>query len=126
MKFLGIDYGTKRVGIATSDETGKVAFPRVIFKNTASLFDEIIEFVNEEKIDVIVIGASMNLDGLENPVMKEIKNLKDKLERKTKLPIHLEPEFMTSVEARRMNNDVFGVDAAAASIILQSFIDSNE
>ena len=51
MKFLGVDYGDKRVGIAVSDEGGVFAFPRAVLPNTKKIFDEIKKICAEEKIE---------------------------------------------------------------------------
>src|SRR3989344_294976 len=59
MRYLGIDYGTKRVGLALSDEGGNMAFPLAVVKNDAKLNDTIVSFVKEKQVGAIVIGHSL-------------------------------------------------------------------
>ena len=133
-RFLGVDYGGKRVGIAVSDEESKLAFPFKILKNNSELLDTIHNICGEENISEIVIGESLNLSGGENIIMQEIKEFTEKLSE-LNLPIHFEKEFLTSVEARgregKEKNDARKikkeisekVDASAAALILQRYMD---
>ena len=123
MKYLGIDYGTKRVGIAISDEEGRIAFPVDTLANDKSLAEKIIQLCAEKGIGVIVIGESNNFAGEPNPIMENVKKLALVLKEKTKLPVILEPEFLTSAQAKRIQGDVLGLDASAAALILQSYLD---
>jgi len=86
-RFLGIDYGTKRVGIAISDEAGKLAFPNGIFPNDLNLFKEIGVILKKENIDRIVVGESTNFRGKPNILSKEIEIFIGELEARFKIPI---------------------------------------
>jgi len=121
MKFLGIDYGTKKVGLATSDESGSVAFPYAVIPNDLKLFEEVLFLLRNEDIQNIVMGHSTDMKGGENPVMQEAHSFKERLE-KEKFIVHLEPEFLTTFQAKRNTEDAMA-DAAAAALILQSFLD---
>lgn len=123
MRFLGIDYGTKRVGIALSDEEGKIAFPNDTLANDRNLADKIINLCKEKNVGAIVLGESNNYSGEENPIMPEIKKLSALLKKETKLPIIMEPEFLTTAQAKRIQGEVEGIDASAAALILQSYLD---
>lgn len=137
MKFLGIDYGTKRIGLAVSDQNGRLAFPKEVVKNNGELQRKIGELLFKEGIAQIVVGESLDFAGLPNALMKEIGFFIRDLERKFKIPVHLEKEFLTSVEARlRVAEARFGgakarqgsipsehVDAEAAALILQRYLD---
>ncbi len=122
MKFLGIDYGTKRIGLAISDQNGRLAFPKEVFKNNGELFKKIEEIVSKERVEAIVVGESLDFAGLPNILQKEIDYFVSKLEKKFKLPVYLEKEFFTTVEARRYG-DGAPADAGAAALILQRFLD---
>jgi putative holliday junction resolvase len=126
MKYLGIDFGTKRVGIAVSDDGGKLAFPYSIVLNDEKLFEEIGKIIEKEKIEEIIMGESRNFNGEPNKIMKEIKEFKKELEEKTQLKIYLEPEFLTSAQAEHIQGKTDMHDASAAAIILQSFLDKNQ
>lgn len=122
MKYLGIDYGEKNVGIAVSDDGGNLAFAKVVLKNDKQLLENILKIVSEDKIEVIIIGESKNLNGEDNPIQKKILEFKKILEENVKIPIYLEPEFLTSMEARRLQEDIKKVDASAAALILKSYL----
>lgn len=133
MKLLGIDYGEKKVGIALSDDDGAVAFPKEIVKNDDGLVNYIADLVEKENISRIVMGQSTNYQGKDNPIMERIYKFKKALEERLNLSVSFEVEFLTSAEAKRQPQDQDRpksrkqkvqkrVDAQAAAIILQSFI----
>lgn len=121
-KFLGIDYGTKKIGIAISDETGRIAFPYAVIANVDHLSEKIREICRKENINALVLGESRDFEGNPNLVMKKIIPFKKKLEKKLRLSVYLEPEFLTSKQARNIL-DGGKNDASAAALILQSFLD---
>ncbi len=123
MKYLGIDFGSKKIGLSTSDEEGRMAFPYSVILNSNSLLQEIKEVIKKEKISKIVIGESKNFKGEPNEIMDKIENFKKNLYLECGLEIFMEPEFLTSVQARRLQGKSVLEDASAASIILQSFLD---
>lgn len=123
MRLLGIDYGKKRVGIATSDEEGRIAFPYQTLANNADLVKRIVEISKQEKVEAIVVGESLDYSGKENPLMKHIRSFKKALSLSVDIPIFFEPEVLTSAEARRSRYGRRVLDASAAALILQSFID---
>ncbi len=145
MKYLGIDYGSKRVGIALSDESGTLAFPKVVLPRDGKLIDEIQKMCAEGGVGEIVIGESLDYKGKPNEIMRDILIFKTALLGKVGLPVHFEPEFMTSHEVsknKNMMHDVANeredgrpgrkkekresVDASAAALILQNFLDKNK
>jgi putative Holliday junction resolvase len=81
MKYMGIDYGTKRIGIAVSDDGGTIAFPRVILGNSPRLFEEILDIVRTESIDGIVVGKSIDTHGERNAIMDDIDVFVEELEK---------------------------------------------
>ena len=141
MRYLGIDYGSKRVGLAISDEEGKFALPFSVLPNDKKLLSEIKKIITEKQVGAVVLGESKDFKGEDNAIMTDIRIFKIALEKETGLTIFLEPEFMTSAEADRMNARVpeqsrkSGIrlrrpkannemlDASAAAIILQSYLD---
>ena len=123
MRFLGIDYGEKRVGIALSSEDNRFAFPKKVLANDAKLLPWIKAFCRENKVGGIVLGESKDFKGKHNLIMKGVLRLKEKLAKQLDMPIYLEPEFMTSQEAARIAGDNGLLDASAAAIILQSYLD---
>ena len=74
---LGIDYGTKRIGVALSDEAGQFGQPHSVIKNSKAAKDEvlekILEIVKTEQVAEVVIGESKDFKGQDNAVMAEIR-----------------------------------------------------
>jgi putative holliday junction resolvase len=128
MRLLGIDFGRKRVGIAMSDEKGKIAFPKAVYPNDKKLIERIANDCKENLVGGIVLGESKNFKGEDNFVMKDILKFKAEIEIAASLPVFMEPEFMTSSEAEKMRaegDSAEMLDASAAAVILQSFLDKN-
>src|SRR3989338_8565173 len=123
MRLMAIDYGKKRVGIASTDETGDFALPRAVWPNDETLVDKILKLRVEEQIEKIIIGESRNLDGSPNPIQKEIDNLKSEIAKRG-VEIVSHPEVFTTLEARRLQGQTEMTDASAAALILKSFIDT--
>jgi putative holliday junction resolvase len=122
MRLMGIDYGTKRVGIALSDDQGLMAFPHVVLPNDAELRKKIEEIAIKQKVGMIVIGHSLNREGKPNSVHTRVEELIQDLTLDLGLPVELEPEQYTTQEATRFQGKTDMTDAAAASIILNSYI----
>ncbi len=123
MRHLGIDYGTKRVGIALSDEGGTMAFPYAILENSKGLVGEIKNICIKEAVEAVVLGESMDYKGNPNIVMKEIDRFSREFSEAVNIPIINEREFLTTQQARFFQTERKHVDDSAAAIILQSYLD---
>lgn len=123
MRLLGIDFGLKRVGIALSDETGTLAFPHSVLPNNKNLVAEVAQIAKDQKVKAIVLGESKDLGGAANPLQKEIEEFKKAVMKEMKRPVYYEPEFWSSFQAGRYQGKTDKLDASAAAIILQSFLD---
>jgi putative Holliday junction resolvase len=135
MKYLGIDYGTKRIGLATSDGGGSMAFPYSTVKAGAGALAEVHAVIVKEGVEKIIIGESRNFKGEANAVMEDIAEFKKDLEEITGLVVEYEAEFLSSAAAARQYEGDFGrgdkpdqskLDAAAAAVILQSYLYKNK
>lgn len=136
MRLLGIDYGTKRVGIALSDEGARLAFPHVTISNDKKLLEEIIAIIDQYSVRKVVFGESKDYHMKDNRLMEDVRFFADELQQKTDATVVMHPEFMTSMQAEKTHfqlsekNKKRGVekgkniDAQAAAIVLQSYIDS--
>lgn len=118
--------GEKHVGIALSDESGVMAFPKAVLPNDRNLFRDVVELIDAHSVGCVVFGESRDYSGRENPIMKNVHALKGALERKLDIPIEFEPEFLTSEEAKRTQGENKMIDASAAAIILRSFLDKKD
>ncbi len=122
MRKLGIDYGTKKLGIAMTDESGKMAFPYSVIPNTPNLLKDLIKIIDKEKIEEIVIGHSLDRNGKPNSVHSAVEGLMLDLTLETGLPIHLQGEQYTTQAAIQLQGKNAKTDASAAALILDSFI----
>ncbi len=123
MRFLGVDYGTKRIGIAISDENGMLAFPNGILPNDLNLFKEIEIVLKKENVEGIVVGESTDFSGKPNALSKEIEIFISELQARFTIPVFKEKEFLTSIEARRYFKEKKKIDDSAAALILQRYLD---
>lgn len=147
---MGIDYGTKRIGIAISDENCVLAFPKEIVFNDSDTFKKVGDIIKKEKVGEIVVGESVDFSGKLNALSGRIEVFILELKERFKLPVRKQKEFLTSVEARRYENHggqarkaesnkkdfspsqahsrvkqikSGRVDAGAAALILQRYLD---
>jgi len=123
MRYLGIDFGSKRVGLAVSDEDGAFAFPLSVLPNTPELVQRIKEVCGEKQIGEIIVGESKDFSQKENDIMLEVRPFVAELEKETGLMVRLHPEFLTSLEATRLQGENAMLDASAAALILKSYLD---
>jgi len=131
MKYLGVDYGSKRVGIALSDEAGTMGFPHTILANTPRLIDEVRALIATENVGAVVIGDSRNLEGGENPIAKDARAFGTRITERSGVPVFYESEVFTSEEARQSHHKEEktrapksheAVDDSAAALILTGYL----
>ncbi len=133
MKYLGIDYGTKRIGIAVSDSDGMLARPVAVVKNMTGFLDEIEGIIAREGVEGIVVGSSEG-----NKVQRDIEELIGQLTLTTFLPVETITEAFSSMEAHgkkgkeqmaaratKAPTKPADLDARAAAVILQRYLDTN-
>lgn len=133
MKIMGIDYGDARTGVSISDPTGFLAgSPQVIPSwNTEKLLDELTELCRRERIEEIVLGLPKNMNASEGERAEKCKAIGAELEKRTGLPVVMWDERRTTVEAhailhatgKKQKKHKKNVDAVAASLILQGYLD---
>lgn len=137
MRIMGLDFGSKTVGVAISDPLlitaqGKEIVRRKDENHLRKTLARIEELIVEYEVEKIVLGYPVNMDGSEGPRVEATKEFKDKLERRTGLPVIFWDERLTTVEAdeammeagiRREKRKEY-VDMIAATLILQSYLDN--
>jgi len=133
MKYLSIDYGTKRTGLAIAE--GSIAFPLSVIETKHSIAQDIADIVDVEKIETIVMGDSKNAQGEDNAIMDNVRDLIGQLSLLVQIPIELQREDFTSSAARqpmvaennvarsRVKKITTDNDARAAALILQRYLD---
>jgi putative Holliday junction resolvase len=131
MKILGVDYGTKHIGIAISDEMAQFAFPKDIIPNDDKLYERLASIIQSEGVTAIVLG-----DPGDNQITPAVKAFAQKLEVQFGLEVIMEKEFMTSLHvsqasgkkpiARQEKQDRREKrDDSAAALILQRYLDKH-
>ena len=133
MIILSVDYGDKRTGVAVCDKFEMLASPVCVITewNIDTLANKIIEVAKEKRAEEIVVGLPKNMDGSEGFRADACKELGEKLKNLTEIPVNFWDERLTTVSAHKIlsENNVRGkkrkavVDAVAADIILQDYID---
>ena len=132
MHCLGIDYGTKRVGLAHGDDLGVATpLPALIEAEEAGRWTRLGELIRQRRITDLVLGYPYNMDGSAGFKAKEVDAFADRLKKQFGLPVHLVDETLTSYtaeetvpkKARRGVRDSGLIDSRAACLILQDFLD---
>lgn len=126
-KILGLDYGSKRVGLALGNDQAKLASPAGIVANDQQLHGELSKIIKQEEIDTIVVGLPRGLDGQETAASWAIRRFAGGLADKYDTEVILQDEAMTTQVAQKRlgkSKDKQFVDAAAAAIILQDYLDT--
>ncbi|HJA07734.1 MAG TPA: Holliday junction resolvase RuvX [Candidatus Mailhella merdigallinarum] len=132
MKYLALDYGLKRVGVAVSDPEGRMAFPRcTLARDTRDgFFSELLALLERERPDAVVLGLPLHVDGTECLTTRQVRNFAASLKRRMALPLYWIDEALTSRQAEsdlreaglsaRAIKQV--VDQQAAVRILETFL----
>lgn len=134
MRYLGLDLGSKTLGVAISDATGFIASSYKTIRHNEEydkLKDEVVKIVEEQNIDGIVLGFPKNMNNTVGPKGELSLEFKNNLEQVLDIPIYLQDERLTTKSAtdllikgnvsRKDRKKV--VDSVAATIILQTFLD---
>ena len=136
MRIMGLDYGTKTVGVALSDPLLMTAQPyeTILRENPKQLrktVQRIEAIITAEEVSEIVLGFPKNMNNTEGERAEDTKAFQEMLERRTMLPVHLMDERLTTVEADRILEETGvahsarkeHIDKMAAAIILQTYLD---
>jgi len=120
-RLLGIDWGSKRMGLAVSDDLQDFAFPRANILSK-DVMEQIVEIVVAEKIVGIILGLPTHEDGTDSDTTRQVRNFAEKLAVTVATPIGFIDEKFTSWEANERNPRAKLLDKHAAAIILQDAI----
>ena len=130
--YLGIDYGTKRIGLAWADEL-EVAFPLGAIPGVESMgcWEQLSKVVEERGVTEFVVGYPLHMDGKVGSRAKEVDSFVDRLREKFGLPVSKVDERLTSLAAeealgKKANPKDGKIDATAASLILKDFLDGGK
>jgi putative holliday junction resolvase len=134
MRILALDHGTKRIGLAVSDETGVIALPLEFLaaQPLPDFLDRLKEIIDSKRVEEILVGIPRNMNGSYGPAAAKALEFVAALKTMLTIPIKTWDERLTSVQANRvlietgMRRDKRKqrVDQTAAAILLQSYLDS--
>ncbi len=134
MRYLGLDLGSRTLGVAKSDSLGMIASSYTVIRHNEEydrLLTEVVKLVDELGIDAVVLGFPKNMNNTIGPKGELSKEFKEKLEKMIDKPVYLQDERLTTKSATdmlitgnvRRSDRKKVVDAVAATIILQSYLD---
>ena len=136
MRYLGLDLGTKTLGLALSDKLGIVAtfYKNITYKDKNELITEIKEIIEKEKVETLVLGLPKNMNNTLGDRAEETIKFKELLEKETEKQVYLEDERLTTkvAESILINADMSRkkrkkvIDGLSAVVILQSFLDRKD
>ena len=136
MRYLGLDLGTKTLGLAITDKLGIISSPYKVlrYNNIDELINELLIIINEEEVDELVLGLPKNMDNSMGFASERSLKFKELLETKTTKKIHLVDERLSTVEAERflISTDTSRmkrkkiIDAYAANVILDTYVKSKK
>lgn len=124
MKFLAVDFGERRIGLATSDASGSLVTPRqtITRKSDAAAVAEIAEFARREEVEAVVLGLPHHADGTENELAPRVRSFGARLASELALPTTFADEHLTSREAASRFPRSVTLDAAAAAVLLEAYL----
>ena len=135
MRILAVDPGEKQHGIALSDPTGTIAAPLIILQHISRLLDAaaIVDLAQQHQAEMIVIGQSLDENGSSTPQSRRANRLADVIRQQSYLPVMMWDESFSTQEARQARIELGTtrrkrrghMDDLAATVILQSYLDSN-
>ena len=132
-RLIGVDMGSKRVGLSISDEKRKIATPlkALNYENIQTLSDELKKIANENNVHAIIFGNPKNMDGTEGSSSQSVKDKVKLISEKIQIPIFLWDERLSTVGAFNLSSEldinvskrVKNIDKNAAAFILQGVLD---
>ncbi len=122
MKRMGIDFGSKKIGVALTDDSGVMAFPHEVVPNDEHFMTYVKKLVAERGVGEIVIGHSLDNQGRPNKIHEAVEEFITDVTLHIGIPVHLEPEQYSTKQAAQIQGQSAQTDAAAAALILDSFI----
>ena len=131
MRYLAIDYGIKRTGLAICDAAETIASPLAVLQGQKKLLNRIVDIVEAEKVEAIVLGLPLNMAGSESTQTKLVLKFAEQLKDRLLIPVHLQDERLSSFGAEEKlapadftrGKRKKRIDAVAAAEILEAFLE---
>ncbi len=124
-KILAIDYGTKRIGLALSEETHTLAKEFGIL-SPKEFWEKLESIIEEQEVARIVIGLPINMSGEYTQKTNEVKKFADQITEKFEIEVELVDERLSSQMAETISGSSKNIDSLAAQIFLQNYLDKNK
>ncbi len=125
MKTLAIDYGTKRIGLAISDEMGQLARELAIL-SPDEFWEKIPDIVIQESVGKLIVGLPLNMAGIDTDKTTEARLFAEQLEQKLQIPLELVDERLSSTMAEQIAGSSKNIDSLSAQIFLQNYLNSKQ
>lgn len=128
-RVLAVDFGERRIGLATSDASGRLATPRrtLLRRQDEAAAEELLRFCREEEIELLVFGIPRSPEGVESAFARRVRSFAAKVGERTSLPIRFHEETLTSREAESRlppGAPPEEIDRVAAALLLEDFLAS--
>ena len=131
MRYLAIDHGTKRTGLAICDAAETISSPLTVLHGQKGLLNKIAEIVEIENVEAVVVGLPLNMSGTESSQTKFTRKFAEQLENRLSVPVHLQDERLSSFGAEEKlapaeftkGKRKKRIDAVAAAEILEAFLE---
>ena len=132
MRYLAVDHGEKRTGLAICDKAETMASPLKVIVGQGSLVKQIVKIIQDECIEAVVLGLPLNMDSTEGPRAKSVRDFGDKLEMAAQVPVIYYDERLSSFDAEKKlagldltrKKKKKHLDAVAAASILEAFLEN--
>jgi putative holliday junction resolvase len=130
MRYLAIDYGTKRTGLAICDPSETIVSPLEVVRTDKGLLKKLSEVIKKENVEAIVVGLPLNMDDSQGPQTRLVLTFVERIKKSIDIPVFLQDERLSSFAAGEKLTDAgfYGhqkskrLDAIAAAEILQAFL----
>jgi putative Holliday junction resolvase len=131
MRYLAVDHGEKRTGLAICDKGERMSTPLKVITGQTVLVDQIVKVIKEEEIESVVVGLPLNMDDSEGPRAKSVRTFAAKLEKASQVPVIFHDERLSTFDAEKKlagldltrKKKKKHLDAVAAASILEAFLE---
>ena len=135
-RYVGLDFGTKRIGVAISDPLGWFATPLATIDNNPDFWKKFYMLIKDYKIKAFVVGYPLKETGEVSSIIKDVDKFIERLEKKFRLPVIkvderyssliAEQQILQSVTSKKKRRDKGLIDRNAAAVILKDFLEERE
>ncbi len=134
MRYLAIDYGTKRTGLAVCDPSETIVSPLTVIEDRKNLVEKILKIIASENIEAVVLGLPLNMDGTTGSQAKMTTQFAEELKKHTNVPVYFQDERLSSFVAEEKlapaeftrKKKAKRLDAIAAAQILEAFLEQKK